>query len=81
MARIELNEQDLGEVVGGAFNFYTRRSTGEYLCYVDGIGTYQPTSVNSKTEIVKMCAQNNGASQQELVNMAIANGYITVYNP
>ena len=79
--RIELNEQDLQDVVGGAFNFYTYKKTGEYLCYVDGIGTYKPTSSSSRAQIVVMCAQNDGLSQQELVDLAIANGYLTVYNP
>lgn len=78
--RMELNEQDLEEVVGGAFNFYTYKKTGEYLCYVDGIGTYKATSSKSKTQVTKMCAQNNGLSQQELADMAVAKGYLTPYN-
>ena len=79
--RMQLNENDLEDVVGGAFNFYTYKKTGEYLCYVDGIGTYKPTSSNSKNQIVKMCAQNPNLTQQELVDLAINNGYLTVYNP
>ena len=75
--RIQLNEQDLQEVVGGAFNFFNNVHTGEPMCYADGIGMFKPTSENSKAQIIRMCAQNDGLSQQELVNMALANGYLT----
>jgi len=81
MARIELNEQNLDDVVGGAFIFYTNKETGEQLCYAEGIGVYKPTSSSSKRDLSIMCAraENNGKSQQELLDMAIANGYLTNY--
>ena len=76
--RIELNENDIENVVGGAFIFYTHKQTGEQLCYVEGIGVYKPTSDKSKRNISIMCAreENNGKSQQELLDMAIAAGYL-----
>jgi len=82
MARIELNDQALDDVVGGAFIFYTNKDTGEKLCYVEGIGTYKPTSTSAKKKLTVMCAnpENNGKSQQELLDMAIAAGYLTTYS-
>ena len=79
MARVQLNEQDVKEVVGGAFNFFENANTGEPMCYVDGVGMYYVTSSDSKKNIIKMCAQNDGLSQQELADMAVANGWITPY--
>ena len=76
--RVQLNEQDLDSVVGGAFIFYTNKDNGEKLCYVEGIGVYQPTSSQSKENIMVMCArsENAGKSQQELLDMAIGAGYL-----
>ena len=74
--RIQLNEEDMGEVVGGAFSFYKSKKTGEWLCYVDGIGSYKVLSGDAREEIGIMCARNNGLSQQELLDMAKANGYL-----
>jgi len=76
--RVQLKDQDLEDVVGGAFVFYTSRDTGEQLCYVEGIGVYRPTDSMSKRNISIMCArlENNGKSQQELFQMAVDAGYL-----
>jgi len=81
MARVELNEQEIEDVVGGAFVFYTNRDTGEQMCYSQGVGLYTTTSSSAKRSLTVMCAreENNGKSQQELTDMAIAAGYLVPY--
>lgn len=37
--RVQLNEKEMENVVGGAFNFYTN-SKGQKRCYIDNIGTF-----------------------------------------
>ena len=76
--RIQLSEQDLEEVVGGAFIFFPAKGTGEQLCMVEGIGVFRPTSSTSKRNISIMCAraENNGKSQEELFNMAVEAGFL-----
>jgi len=39
MARVELNEENLENVVGGAFRF-RYDANGNFLCKVDGIGIF-----------------------------------------
>lgn len=77
MARVELNEQDIDQVVGGAFHFYTNQKTGEKMCVVDGFGLYKATAPTSVTDVITMCANNPTKTQQELLDMAVGNGYIT----
>lgn len=43
MARIELNEQNLEDVVGGAFNWFYDKE-GSYRCRVDGVGEFTVTA-------------------------------------
>lgn len=74
--RIQINEEDIEQVVGGAFNFFTSKKTGEMKCYVDGIGTYTCPSSTAKDQLSVMCARNPGLSQQELLDRAIANGWL-----
>ena len=40
--RVQLNEKEMEQIVGGAFNFYTK--DGQQKCYVDGIGTFYCSS-------------------------------------
>lgn len=45
--RVQLDEKQMENVVGGAFNFYTN-SKGLQKCVVDNVGTYyvKPNAVN-----------------------------------
>ena len=38
--RVQLNNDDVEQVVGGAYNFYYDND-GAYCCYVDGIGNFK----------------------------------------
>lgn len=81
MARIELNDQNLEEVVGGAFNIssYTNDDGSEYLmCHVDGAGTYH-CSADAKRKLclyIVNYVKNNGAepSIQQVVDQGFALG-------
>lgn len=72
--RIELDEERLDEVVGGAFNYYTN-SKGQRKCVVDGVGTYYVTA----DAFGAVCAYTSDTSitAQEAVNWAISNGYFS----
>ena len=37
--RMQLNDEQVEQVTGGAFNFYTSKE-GQRLVYVDGVGTF-----------------------------------------
>lgn len=74
MARVEINEQDLENVVGGAFNF-RYNSKGKYICVVDDIGVYYAKET-AKRQICIYDIQNPGLSEQELVDWAIDQGYL-----
>ena len=72
--RIELNELEMEDVVGGMFH-YQYNSKGDYFCMVDGLGVYGAAE-NAKRKINLYNAENPGASDEELVNWAKANGYL-----
>lgn len=74
MARVELNEQDMEEVVGGAFHFQYN-SKGQYVCKVDGVGVYYAQE-GAKRAIAIYDAQNPGQGDAALTQWAIANGYL-----
>lgn len=78
MARVELKDMELEDVVGGAFNFYVGRTSGKLLCYVDGIGTYEANSA-SRDNVTYLCFQYPELSASELVNLALQNGYLAPY--
>ena len=75
MAREELMDGQLEDVVGGAFNFYTS-SSGASKCYVDDLGTSYFVSATAFTWIVQRTA-GAGANDdpQVIVDEAIAAGY------
>ena len=77
MARVELNEQEWENVVGGAFNF-RYNSKGKYICDVDGIGVFYALE-SAKRQICVYDIQNPGLSDQEKVDWALAQGYL--WNP
>ena len=74
MAREELKEERLNEIVGGAFNYYTN-SKGQARCYVDDIGTYYVT--DTAFENVAAYASDVSLSAQEVVDWALENGYFS----
>lgn len=71
MARVELNDQNLEGVVGGTFHF-KYNSKGQYVCKVDGVGSYYA----DETAMYKINMHNinagGGMSDQELVNWAVS---------
>jgi len=71
--RMELNEQDLDLVVGGAFHYNTAED-GSMTCRVDNGGTYHCTS-NAKNKISVYVVQHKGCSLQDVINYALQNGY------
>lgn len=70
--RIELNEEQLDDVVGGAFNF-RYNSKGAYICKVDGVGTYY-ASENAKRQLAVYEIGHPGLSDADLVAWAVAQG-------
>lgn len=77
--RMELNEQELDSVVGGAFyyNTYTNEDGSEYMtCRVDDFGTYY-CSDNAKKKIVTYAMKKGVANVtvEELIQYALDNGY------
>ena len=74
MARVELNEQNLENVVGGAFNYFQRN--GQTICKVDGVGAYyaSPTAFG---QIAAHAAADTSLTAQEVVDWAVANGYLS----
>jgi len=71
MAREELNEQNLEDVVGGAFWFWTEPD-GSYHCKVDGVGTFNATT-EARRALSLFYIENNKPSAQDMVDYAVAN--------
>lgn len=71
--RMELNDLDLDNVVGGAFNYNTA-ADGSMTCRVDGADTYHCTE-NAKNKISTYVLTHKGCSLQDVINYALANGY------
>ena len=78
MARIELDEERLDEVSGGAFNYYTTKK-GTRKCQVDGLGTYYVTA-DAFGEVCAHAADTSLTAQQ-IVDWAIDNGYFSTTKP
>lgn len=74
MAREEINEQALDDVVGGKFSFYTN-SKGQPRVNITGIGVYACTS-SGFISYINTKAANPDASEQELFSMLQAAGVI-----
>lgn len=74
--RVQLNEQDLDAVVGGAFIYRTHKNDdgSEYMtCEVEGDSTYF-CSENAKRKISLFIVENNPGTLEEIVNYAKSNG-------
>ncbi len=72
--RMQLNDDMLDEVVGGAFNFYTN-SKGQKKCVVDGVGTYYVDDA-AFTYIIQITSDPN-VPAQDAVNQALAAGHFS----
>lgn len=73
MARVELNDQNLENVVGGAFHYIERN--GQTICIVDNVGNYY-AAPNAFGKIAAY-ASDTSLSAQEVVNWAVQNGYLS----
>lgn len=71
--RVELKDEILENVVGGAFNYYTN-ADGSMNCRVDGAGTYN-CSENAKRKISLYIMNNASCTLDDIVNYALSNGY------
>lgn len=74
MAREELKEARLEEVVGGKFSFYTN-SKGEARVNVTDIGVYACVA-DGFTKYIDIRNENPDASEEELFDLMYDAGYI-----
>ena len=72
--RVELNEQQLEDVNGGAFQFYTA-SDGSSRCFVDDVGDYQSIP-NGFFAYINLKNANPDANGAELFDLCVAEGII-----
>lgn len=78
MAREELNEERLDEVVGGAFNYYTN-SKGQRKVYIDALGISYFASADAFGAVAAYSSDVTLTAQQ-VTDWALANGYFSA-NP
>lgn len=76
--RIQLNEEQVEEVVGGNFNWW-KEPDGTRMCWVNGIGTYE-CSVDAKDTFAWLKAEHKGEgwTEQMYVDELLASGDFTV---
>ena len=73
MARVELNNQELEEVVGGNFNWYKERGTYLAMCYVTDIGDfYVSPSAKSRYNVLMLEHKFDGWTEQDYVNALLS---------
>lgn len=75
--RVQLNEQELENVVGGAFKFYDMNGQG--YCKVSDVsnpGKYKCNCGTGVYEFMKMRGENPGLSADEYLDMALAEGIL-----
>ena len=79
--RTELNEQEVEEVVGGNFNWYSQRGTQLNKCRVTGIGDYfvSPTA-KSRYNVLKLEHKLDGWTEQDYVNTLLCEGEFSIDN-
>lgn len=70
---LELNEQDLELVIGGAFTYNTE-ADGTMTCRVDHVGTFYCTD-NAKDKISAYILTHKNATLQDVVDYALENKY------
>lgn len=77
--RVPVNEQELDNIVGGAFKFYTLDNQG--FCKVSDVanpGTYKCTAVTGVYTFMQMRSENPGLSGDEYLEMALNQGILWV---
>ena len=77
--RVQINEQELENVVGGAFRFYDQGNQG--YCKVSDVsnpGKYKCTAGSGVYEFMKMRAENPGLSADDYLDMALDRGILWV---
>ena len=70
MARVELNEQNLEDVVGGKFSFYTD-DDGSMKCRVTGYGVFN-TTADGFYKYIAVRKENPGLSEAEYYQLCMA---------
>lgn len=71
--RVQLNDDQLDMVTGGAFNFYAGKD-GQKQVYVDGVGTFNCSDAASAWIISQITSGNN--SPAAVVEEAVAQGLL-----
>ena len=74
MARVQLNDAQTEDVVGGIFDFYTNKK-GERKCAVEGIGTYYASADAFDWFVQYTCGDKYTA--QEVVDEGFRLGYFS----
>ena len=69
--RVELNEEAIEQVVGGAFQFYS----GGTKCKV--CGKKYTCSASGQFQVINLINANPDKSESELVSMAVSQGILT----
>ena len=70
--RIQLNNDEIEKIVGGAFNFYTSAS-GQPKCYIDDIGSYNCSGSAFSWFVERSAGSSDSA--QTILNEGISLGY------
>ncbi len=70
MARVQLNDNQLEQVSGGAFNFYKKDDQNQ--CYVDGMGTFNCSADASNWVLQRMAT--TGAPVSTVIAEAVEKG-------
>ncbi|MBE5807523.1 MAG: hypothetical protein E7317_04190 [Clostridiales bacterium] len=68
-ARVRISEQDMQNVTGGAFNFYSKGDTE--MCYIDGLGTYYCSPEASAWAVSRI---TKGMSPADVIAEAVQEG-------
>lgn len=76
MARVELNDQDLEDVVGGAFNWYYDPN-GIRSCFVDGVGDFVCNAESrDRYTALKLQHKKDRWSAQQYVDVLVSEGLL-----
>ncbi len=73
--RVQLNEQEMDQVVGGVFQFYGADGT---KCKV--LGNRYSCLTTGQFQVITLINNNPGASEEQLVQMALEQGILWPLN-
>ena len=74
MGRVELNEENVENVVGGAFNFYYD-AQGVKSCFVDGVGDFSCTvEATDRLSALKLQHKRDRWTAQQYVDVLVDEG-------